>query len=304
MAIDTSSVDWSTARRAAYLLQQRFRYEYPEPVRDLSHRLVVIPPERFGDQRRLRHEVSVELEGARLEERCDRFGNVVVDVLAPRVPDTVEFAAEVEIERYAEPNRLPGGWPGHGYLLEPTWLTTADRRIRKVAEDLSASAEWGLPLADRINDWVYQSMTYRFRVTGVRTTAAEALALGAGVCQDYAHVMLALCRACGLPSRYVSGHLIGEGGTHAWVEVVLPAGDGTGDAIAWAFDPTHASRGGLGYVTIAVGGDYFDVAPTSGTYRSAAEGRLITSKRVTVTELVQSSHPREEFDRSAGIRPL
>ena len=97
--------------------------------------------------------------------------------------------------------------------------------------------------------------------------------------------MLALCRACGLPSRYVSGHLLGQGGTHAWVEVVLPTKDGTGDAIAWTFDPTHASRGGLGYVTIAVGGDYLDVAPTSGTYLSAASGRLVSTKHVTLTAL-------------------
>jgi transglutaminase-like putative cysteine protease len=69
------------------------------------------------------------------------------------------------------------------------------------------------------------------------------------------------------------------------VEVVLPTRDGTGDAIAFAFDPTHASRGGLGYVTIAVGADYSDVAPTSGTYVSSARGRLVTSKRVTLTEL-------------------
>jgi transglutaminase-like putative cysteine protease len=97
--------------------------------------------------------------------------------------------------------------------------------------------------------------------------------------------MLALCRVCGLPSRYVSGHLLGQGGTHAWVEVVLPTRDGSGDAIAWAFDPTHASRGGLGYVTVAVGGDYSDVAPTSGTYMSSARGRLITNKSVTLTGL-------------------
>jgi transglutaminase-like putative cysteine protease len=128
-------------------------------------------------------------------------------------------------------------------------------------------------------------MTYRYGVTGVRTTAAEALALGAGVCQDYAHVMLALCRVCGLPARYVSGHLLGQGGTHAWVEVVLPAMDGTGEAVASAFDPTHASRGGLGYVTIAVGADYGDVAPTSGSYTSSSQGRLTTSKRVTLTGL-------------------
>jgi len=97
--------------------------------------------------------------------------------------------------------------------------------------------------------------------------------------------MLSVCRACLLPARYVSGHLLGEGGTHAWVEVVLPIHDGTGDAIAWSFDPTHASRGGLNYVTIAVGGDYHDVAPTSGTYQATVSGTLSTRKRVTLTEL-------------------
>jgi transglutaminase-like putative cysteine protease len=286
MALDPSSVDWSAARRASYLLRQSFRYEYPEPIRDLNHRLVVIPPERFGDQRRLRHEISVDLDGVRLEDRRDRFGNVVIDVFASRVPRVIEFTAEVSVERQAEqPNRLADGWLADGYLLEPSPLTAADDRIRRAAEVLAESAEWGLSLADCINDWVYQSMTYRYGVTGVRTTAAEALALGAGVCQDYAHVMLALCRVCGLPARYVSGHLLGQGGTHAWVEVVLPAMDGTGDAVASAFDPTHASRGGLGYVTIAVGADYGDVAPTSGSYTSSSQGRLTTSKRVTLTGL-------------------
>jgi transglutaminase-like putative cysteine protease len=283
MAIDPSSVDWSVARRATYLLRQTFRYEYPAPIRDLNHRLVVIPPERFGDQVRLRHQLSVEQDGVRFDNRQDRFGNMVVDVFAPRVAETIEFVAEVSVERHAsEPNRLPDGWLTESYLLEPSVLTAADQRIRRAAAELADSAEWGLPLADSINDWVYQSMTYQYGVTGVRTTAAEALALGSGVCQDYAHVMLAVCRACGLPSRYVSGHLLGQGGSHAWVEVILPTEDGTGDAIASTFDPTHASRGGLGYVTIAVGGDYLDVAPTSGTYRSSARGRLVTTKRVTL----------------------
>ena len=286
MAVEPSQADWSGARRASYLLRQTFRYDYPEPIRDLNHRLVVIPPERFGDQRRLHHQLSVDLDGVRLEDRRDRFGNVVFDVFAPRVPSVIQFQAEVTVERRtSEPNRLPDGWLADGYLLEPSRLTEADDRIREAATRLADSAEWGLPLADRINDWVYQAMTYRFGTTGVRTTAAQALAMGAGVCQDYAHVMLALCRVCGLPSRYVSGHLLGQGGTHAWVEVLLPAPDGSGDAIAWTFDPTHASRGGLGYLTIAVGGDYSDVAPTSGTYRSPARGRLTASKRVSLIEL-------------------
>jgi transglutaminase-like putative cysteine protease len=290
MANQPTSVDWASARRVSYLLRQSFRYVYPKPIQDLTHRLVVIPPERFGDQRRLRHHVSVDRDGVRFEDRKDRFGNMIVDVFASRVPEEIEFVAEVLVERHAaEPNRLADDWFTEGYLLEASPLTAADERIKKAAQELGASAEWGLPLADTINDWVYQSMTYQHGVTGVRTTAAQALEIGSGVCQDYAHVMLAVCRACGLPSRYVSGHLLGQGGTHAWVEVVLPTRDGTGDAIASAFDPTHASRGGLGYVTIAVGGDYSDVAPTSGTYTSSARGRLVTSKRVTLVDVEYGS---------------
>ncbi len=286
-AVDISSVNWTAANRALYLVTQQFRYEYPEPIRDLHHRLVVIPPERFGDQRRLRHKVSVAPDDAvHLENRHDRFGNVVVDAFAPRVPSAIKFAVKVAVERRAaEPHRLADGWLADGYLLEPSRLTAADDRLRGVADELAASTPWGLELAGRINDWVHQSMRYGLGATGVRTTAADALAQGVGVCQDYAHVMLAICRACGLPSRYVSGHLLGQGGTHAWVEVVLPTNEGTGDAIAWPFDPTQASRGGLGYVTIAVGGDYSDVAPTSGTYLSSLMGRLVTRKRVTLTQL-------------------
>ena len=306
MAIDPASVDWTAARRASYLLRQTFRYEYPEPINDLKHRLVVIPPERFGDQRRLRHHVlvagraqgvlsnaeraqgalSAEIDGLQCADKADKFGNVVFEVFAPRVRQAIEFAAEVSVERHAaEPNRLGNGWLADGYLLEQSPLTAADGRILRAAEKLHDSAEWGLPLADRINDWVYQSMTYRMGATGVRTTAAEALAMGTGVCQDYAHLMLAVCRACGLPARYVSGHLLGQGGTHAWVEVVLPTRDGTGEAIAWTFDPTHASRGGMGHVTIAIGADYSDVAPTSGSYVSRTRGRLIASKKVTLTDV-------------------
>src|SRR5438445_566467 len=166
MAIEPSSGAWRAARRASYLVRQTFRYEYPEPIRDLSHRLVVIPPERFGDQRRLWHDVSVGLDGARLENRFDRFGNVIFDIFAPQVVDSIEFVAEVSVERRpAEPNRLADGW-----------------------------------LAD-------------------------------------------------------------------------------------AFDPTHASRGGLGHVTVAVGADYSDVAPTSGTYVSGARGRLTATKRVSLLEI-------------------
>jgi len=283
--IDPSSVDWSTTRSASYRLRQTFRYEYAQPITDLNHRLVMIPPPRFGDQRRTYHDLVVELKEIRMQNREDRFGNVVIDVFAPEVPQSIEFVAEASVERWAaEPNIIAGGWPAAGYLLEVTPLTRADDRIQSAAATLAARAEWGLDLADQINDWVHRSMTYRYGVTGIRTTAAEVLAFGAGVCQDYAHLMLALCHECGLPARYVSGHMLGQGGTHAWVEVVVPAGGGH-DAVAHAFDPTHAARAGLGYVTIAVGRDYADVAPTSGTYRSGGAGRLTASKQVTLTDV-------------------
>ena len=271
---------------ATYSLRQRFRYDYPEPIRDLNHRLIVIPPARFGDQRRLYHDILVELEEVRVSTRQDNFGNEVVEVFAREVPEAIEFVADVLVERTSEePHVIGGGWPAARYLIEETPLTATDARIRAEAAVLAKNARSAIELADRINDWVYGSLTYRHGVTGVKTTAAEALEIGAGVCQDYAHLMLAMCRACGLPSRYVSGHMLGQGGTHAWVEVILPRQEEGGrDAIAHSFDPTHAGRPGLGYVTIAVGRDYADVAPTSGTYRAGAAGRLTASKQVTLTE--------------------
>lgn len=136
------------------------------------------------------------------------------------------------------------------------------------------------------------------------TTAAQALARGAGVCQDQAHVMLALCRAAGLAARYVSGHLVGDGPSHAWVEVIVPdrapglsgrsgepggsVGPGTAGlpgAVAVAFDPCHDREADLRYVTVAVGRDYADVAPTSGCYTGAGRGSLHTTQRVKVLDV-------------------
>jgi len=140
------------------------------------------------------------------------------------------------------------------------------------------------PPPRQINGWVYGQMRYAHGLTGVKTSAAEAFALRQGVCQDYAHVMIAICRACDLPARYVSGHLLGEGGTHAWLEVLLP-GERAGTYVAHPLDPTHGTEPGLNYITIAVGRDYGDVAPTSGTFRAPYGGQLSTSKRAGVTAL-------------------
>ena len=104
-------------------------------------------------------------------------------------------------------------------LLRPTRLTAADAEIRQLAGTMADQDT--LATADRFCAYVHDAISYAHGVTSVATTAAEALAGGRGVCQDAAHVMIALCRAVGLPARYVSGHLLGEGGTHAWVEVIV-----------------------------------------------------------------------------------
>ena len=84
---------------------------------------------------------------------------------------------------------------------------------------------------------VHDHLRYDWGVTSIATTAAEAWAGGAGVCQDYAHCMLALARLCGLSARYVSGHLLGEGGTHAWVEILVPHPQEPECVSAVPFDP-------------------------------------------------------------------
>ena len=91
--------------------------------------------------------------------------------------------------------------------------------------------------------------------------------------------MLAVCHVIGLPARYVSGHLLGQGGTHAWVEVLAPQGE---QAAAIAFDPCNGRRAGSGYLTSPPGRDYADVAPTSGSYVGASGNTLTTPRQLGV----------------------
>jgi transglutaminase-like putative cysteine protease len=163
-------------------------------------------------------------------------------------------------------------------LIAATELTRPDRHMARNGADLARSAS-GERLAELICSWTHSALEYGYGATTVRTTAAEALTVGRGVCQDLAHVMIAVCRSAALPARYVSGHLVGEGGSHAWVEVLLDDGKGTS---AIAFDPTHDRRTDSRYLTVAIGRDYADVAPTSGTFEGACSSTLTSTKRLVV----------------------
>lgn len=270
----------------AFVLEQRFRYSYSAPVRRLRHRLVVVPRAVHGGQRRIDYGLTITGNPVMVTEATDRFGNHLVELRAHAVDEWIEFESWSRVASVgcSGMTTLPGRALSDRDLLDMTPLTTADGVLVAVAMELTAGTPVadGVALAERICGWVHQALTYEYGITGVRTTAAEARFLGRGVCQDYAHVMLALCHLVGLPARYVSGHLIGEGGSHAWVEVIVEdrsSGHG-GGAVALAFDPTHDRRANAGYLTVAVGRDYDDVAPTSGTYEGPSTGSLSAEKRL------------------------
>ena len=148
-------------------------------------------------------------------------GNTELLVHAPKVATHIEFSTWSRVESRPErPSIVPPSALTDRRWREPTSLTAADGRIEGGRE--VSKGDDVLARADEICHWTHAQFTYRFGVTGVRTTAAEALRGGVGVCQDYAHVMIARCRSVGIAARYASGHLVGEGGSHAWVEVVAP----------------------------------------------------------------------------------
>ncbi|HEY0265276.1 MAG TPA: transglutaminase family protein, partial [Rhizomicrobium sp.] len=123
---------------------------------------------------------------------------------------------------------------------------------------------------------IYDSFEYQSGVTEVNSPIEVALEQRRGVCQDFAHIMTAIAREWGIPTRYVSGYLYHKGSrdrsaadaTHAWVEAYLPS-------LGWVgFDPTNNIMAGERHVRAAVGRDYADVPPTRGTYKGGADSEL------------------------------
>jgi transglutaminase-like putative cysteine protease len=285
-AIDHSGVDWSRVRRSSYAIHQRITYLYDGPVHRLHQRLMVQPREHHGDQRRIsRHVRVVDAEPRQVRSRNDDFGNHVIDVEVPYVAEKISFISWSVVERRSDhPHLAAASALADRRLLEPTRLTEPDDSLRALAEEMRATCLLGEELAVAACRRVFELMTYAHDVTGVRTTAAQAFALRTGVCQDYAHVLLAIARCLGFPARYVSGQMLGVGGSHAWVEVLVPD-DGGRHARVISLDPTHGRRTDMTYLTIAVGRDYAHVAPVSGSYRAPASGVLTISKRVAVMRI-------------------
>ena len=271
--LDPTALDWNVVRTATSRVRQHYRYVYSGAVHDLKQRLIMIPPDRCHDQ--VLESWALDVRG--IDGACsitwenDAWGNRVCHIEGERVEHAVDFEAVFCVERRQQTSP-PDSNHADTAFLEFTALTAPNDAVRAAARDIRAAAISPLEQAELAHDWSARSIAYQVGVTGTRTPAAMALHLGRGFGQDFAHIMLSLLRTLGLPCRYVSGHLLGEGAPHAWVEVALPSG-------VVAYDPTHHRRARLDYLTVAVGRDFADVTMTSGVFTGAATGRLHWSKQ-------------------------
>lgn len=116
--------------------------------------------------------------------------------------------------------------------------------------------------AFELMDWIHEFFSYEKGLTGVHTTAEQAFQIGKGVCQDYAHIMIGMCRYFHIPARYVSGAMIGEGYSHAWVEIFS-------DGKWYGFDPTNHLLVDDMYIVFSRGRDCRDCVINKGIYWGA-----------------------------------
>ncbi len=196
------------------------------------------------------------------------------------LPDSLPQEAWQSIAQAA---REPQLWE----LTQPTELTGNSELLRGLARELNlARHDDPLTTLIRLNHRLFKSLQYDVEATDVDSPIDIALTNRRGVCQDYAHIMLALLRNyLDLPCRYVSGYLYhsdddrsADGASHAWVEVWL-------DSLGWiGFDPTNDILAGERHIRVAVGVDYREVPPTRGIYKGEAVGDLQVRVRVRKTD--------------------
>lgn len=267
-----------------YAVRHATTYRYGDEVTLSSHRLRLSPRETARQQVR-RFALDVAPQTHDLVAERDAFGNLthLLEILEPHRMLTIEARSEVLVsptdtafgftpwEAAAEAARrpaTPGALEAAGYAY-PSPFTAADDAIEDYARQSFAA---GRPLMEAARDLtarIYADFAYDPGATHASTLALDSFAERRGVCQDFAHVFLACCRALGVPARYVSGYLlthppagqeklIGADASHAWASVWCPVA-------GWVdFDPTNDLIPSLEHVTCAWGRDYGDVSPIAG----------------------------------------
>jgi transglutaminase-like putative cysteine protease len=287
------------------------QYHYDALVRESVMELWM-QPQKSGSQRLVSFELEVE-PPAQMFSYADNFGNAVYHFDVPQPHERLTIVARSTVETQS-PDDLPealdrGEWDRlksdfvtgecfdflrpHGFAVETPALSAfiARRGWEALRHNDPLSALRAL------NTAIYEAFDYAPGATTADSPIDLALEHGRGVCQDFAHIMIAVCRSWGIPARYVSGYLFthrGEGdrsdpdATHAWVEVFLPS-------LRWVgFDPTNNVVAGERHIAVAVGRDYADVPPSQGVYKGEAESQLAVGVSVRRARTV---HADPEFLR-------
>lgn len=252
---------------------------YDESISEAYTEMRLRPIDGSG-QRCLHFRLATQPSGE-VAQYTDRFGNVVhhFDTLPSHDRQVVKAASEVHLSQtFADYQRELSPLEHFDYLAEGIY-TVANDEIRSFAAGHVASGDATATVLNLMHA-LHSGLQYEPGVTHVKTTAAEALSLRRGVCQDFAHIMLAACRSVGIPARYVSGYLynpdaeVSESGinndaaSHAWIDAFV------NDSAWMSVDPTHDCLQTMNYVRLAVGRDYSDVPPTRGVFKGQANETL------------------------------
>jgi len=283
----------------SYNIKHITRYSYASPVIDCANQIMVYPIE---DERLdvKRHEISISAHPI-IETYTDYFGNKV------GVFSVIQPHTELVIESVADIVTNPIQFPMDEMPADQQWQALNEVRnnaafmdflvqeklpsYQRIKETLSASIDYSdKPLKNALvlSEYVYDNFEYKTGVTNIETPVEEIWDLKAGVCQDFAHLLLFMLRMFGFPARYISGYICpkdegvrGEGATHAWVEVYIPY-------YGWlGLDPTNNCIVNDGHVRIAVGRNFSDCTPVKGTYKGTGAHKLEVSVHI------ENGTPRE-----------
>jgi transglutaminase-like putative cysteine protease len=262
-----------------HLTRLDFVDEVSESVMD-AH----LGPRDDADQRVRRFQLRLE-PGGHVRRYEDGFGNTAHLLTNMRPHTFLQVSAESEIYTHlSDPFRLPDRAPeplGPIALadgLDPSPLVPRLAVVDEMAAPMRADDPFATVRA--MTELIYSAFTYLPGVTDVSTSIDRVVEGRHGVCQDFAHVLIGLCRAVQIPARYVSGYIVtsghsdseaphrGGGASHAWIEAFTPTHGWRG------FDPTNNLVANDHYVKVAIGRDYQDVPPTRGTYHGGATEHL------------------------------
>lgn len=257
------------------------RYRYEVPLTRVIQALRVTPRSHDGqDIVNWRIEISRD---CKLDAQEDAFGNIMHTFSAdgPLSELSVTVTGEVETQDTSGVVRGAVERFPPGLYLRQTALTTPDAAIGEFARDFAGrNGSDRLDLLHALLGALHAEVTYDTDPTHASTTAAEAFALRRGVCQDLAHIFIAMARCLGTPARYVGGYFHRSDGVtaqeagHAWAEAYIPD-------LGWVgFDPSHAICTTDAFVRVAIGLDYLGAAPVRGARFGGAGEELAVSVHI------------------------